>query len=109
MLQDLLAHEAHELDPAPDADDVAKRLLPPPIPNEEKSFWISALPQSGQRMSFSPPIRTSASKWRQHFLQTNSYIGIGLYFTRVTQDCPQGHFTPDLPIENIIETKSLLV
>lgn len=76
MLQDLLVQEAHELEPAPEADDAVERLLPPPIPNEEKSFWISAFPQSGQTTSFSPPIRTSASKWLQHFLQTNSYIGM---------------------------------
>jgi hypothetical protein len=76
VLQDLLVHEEHELEPDPEADDAVRRLLPPPIPNEEKSFWISAHPQSGQMTSFSPPIRTITSKWRQHFLQTNSYIGI---------------------------------
>jgi hypothetical protein len=66
VLQDLLV-DVHEVEPDPEADDAVKRLLPPPIPNEEKSFWISVLPQSGQTTSFSPPIRTSASKWRQHF------------------------------------------
>jgi len=88
VLQDLLAHDEHELDPDDDADDAVKRLLPPPIPNEEKSFSISALPQSGQTTSFSAPIRTSASKWQQHFLQTNSYIGMRAYFSPVRPDCP---------------------
>jgi hypothetical protein len=72
VLQDLLVQEAHELDPDADAEDAAKRPLPAPIPNEEKSFWSSLLSQSGQMTSFSPPTRTSASKWRRHFLQINS-------------------------------------
>lgn len=92
MLQDLLAHDAQALDADDDAPagvpDAFRRLLPPPIPNVEKSFCISALPQSGQTTFFSPPIRTSVSKCRQHFLQTNSYIGTGSYFTLVSRDCP---------------------
>ena len=34
-------------------DDVLSRLLPPPMPNEEKSFWISLLPQVEQEIVFS--------------------------------------------------------
>jgi hypothetical protein len=32
------------------------------MPKEEKSFWISEQPHSGQETPFSPPTRTSASK-----------------------------------------------
>jgi hypothetical protein len=44
------------------ADEELRRELAPPIPKEEKSFWISLLLQARQETSFSPPIRTRASK-----------------------------------------------
>lgn len=77
MLQDLLEHDAHE--PA----EVFKRLPPPPIPNEEKSFCTPELRHSGQLTPPSAPRRTSSSKWQEHALQTNSYSGIGYYFTPI--------------------------
>ena len=93
MLQDLLAHEEQAPDvadePAAGPLNALRPLFVPPIPNVEKSFWISALPHSGQTTSFSPPIRTSASKWRQHPLHTNSYIGIsGYYLNPAALSCP---------------------
>jgi len=44
------------------SEEVLSRLLPPPIPKEEKSFWISLLPQDAQETSFSFPTETRASK-----------------------------------------------
>ena len=64
------------------------RELPPPMPKEEKSFWISLHLQVRQETFFSPPSGTRASKWLPHFLQTNSYIGIGFYFTRIRNSSP---------------------
>jgi hypothetical protein len=66
VLQDLLEHVEHEVEAA------FRRLLPPPMPKAEKSFWTSPAPQSGQPTPFSPPNRTSDSKRRPHFLQINS-------------------------------------
>jgi hypothetical protein len=53
-------------------DAEASRLDPPPIPKEEKSFWISLPLQDGQQTFFSPPMGTRHSKCSLHFLQTNS-------------------------------------
>ena len=44
------------------SEDVLSRLLPPPIPKEEKSFWISLFPQDAQETSFSFPMDTRDSK-----------------------------------------------
>lgn len=44
------------------ADEDLIRLLPPPIPKEEMSFWISGLPQLAQETLFSPPMETIFSK-----------------------------------------------
>jgi hypothetical protein len=38
------------------------RLLPPPMPKEEKIFCISLLPQAAQETDFSLPIETRLSK-----------------------------------------------
>jgi hypothetical protein len=54
------------------SEDELRRLLPPPIPKEEKSFWTFLFPQDLQETFFSPPIETRASKWFPHFLQMNS-------------------------------------
>jgi hypothetical protein len=62
-------------------EEELRRLLPPPIPKEEKSFCMSLLPQELQDTSFSFPIETTDSKWLLHFLQINSYMGMTLYFT----------------------------
>ncbi len=62
MLQDLLEHVEQALELEEDVDELAERPLPPPIPNVEKSFWMSAAPHPGQTTSFSPPIRIRASK-----------------------------------------------
>jgi len=64
--QDLLEQEAHP------AELVLMRLAPPPIPNAEKSFCRSVLPQDSQQTAFSRPRRTSASKRFPHALQINS-------------------------------------
>jgi len=53
-------------------EEVLRRLLPPPIPKEEKSFWMSLLPQAAQETPFSFPIETRVSKCFPHFLQINS-------------------------------------
>jgi len=57
-------------------EDVLIRLLPPPMPKEEMSFWMSLLPHSEQATVFSAPIDTRVSKCFPHFLHKNSYIGI---------------------------------
>jgi hypothetical protein len=66
VAQDLLEQEAQP------AEDVLMRLAPPPIPNAEKSFWRSLLPQDSQQTAFSWPRRTSASKRLPQALQLNS-------------------------------------
>jgi hypothetical protein len=66
VAQDLLEQEAQL------AEDVLMRLAPPPIPNAEKSFWRSWLPQPPQQTDFSRPRRTSASKRFPQALQLNS-------------------------------------
>ncbi len=48
------------------------RLLPPPIPKEERSFWRFLFPQAGQVTFFSPPIGTRASNGFPQLLQRNS-------------------------------------
>ncbi len=48
------------------------RLLPPPIPKEEMSFWTSLLPHFTQRTFFSPPIEVRISKEALQVLQKNS-------------------------------------
>jgi hypothetical protein len=57
VLQDFVEQDVQEL------EVVLRRLLPPPIPNGEKSFLTSVVRHSGQATPFSPPRRTSASKW----------------------------------------------
>jgi hypothetical protein len=66
VAQDLLEQEAQP------AEDVLMRLAPPPIPNAEKSFSRSWLPQASQQTDFSWPRRTSASNRFPHALQINS-------------------------------------
>jgi hypothetical protein len=44
------------------SEEVLSLLLPPPIPKEEKSFWISLLPQDAQETSFSFPTEARDSK-----------------------------------------------
>jgi hypothetical protein len=60
------------------AEEELRRLLSPPIPKEEKTFCIFLLPHESQETLFSFPIETKFSKCFPHFLQINSYIGIGL-------------------------------
>jgi hypothetical protein len=43
-------------------EDELMRLLPPPIPKEESSFWMFLLLHDVQATVFSPPIETSVSK-----------------------------------------------
>jgi len=43
-------------------EDELMRLLPPPIPKEESSFWMFLLLHDMQATVFSPPIETSVSK-----------------------------------------------
>ncbi len=62
------------------AEEVLRRLLPPPIPKEENIFCMSLLPQPEQEILFSFPNETRHSKWFPHFLQMNSYIGIEFSF-----------------------------
>jgi hypothetical protein len=50
-----------------DVEEELRRLFPPPIPKEEKSFLISLLPQERQETLFSFPIETRYSKWFPHF------------------------------------------
>jgi hypothetical protein len=66
VLQDDPEQDAHPL-----PDDLI-RSDPPPIPNDEKSFRTSAVPQAGQMTSFSRPRRTSCSKDFRHEAQQNS-------------------------------------
>ena len=54
------------------SEEVLRWLLPPPIPKEEKVFWISLLPHAAQETFFSFPIETRVSNCPPHFLQTNS-------------------------------------
>jgi hypothetical protein len=54
------------------SEEVFSRLLPPPIPKEDKSFWISLLLQDVQKTSFSFPTETRDSKCVPHFLHKNS-------------------------------------
>jgi hypothetical protein len=56
------------------------RLLPPPMPKEERIFCISLLPQPAQETDFSFPIETRLSNCLPHFLQINSYIGIEVFY-----------------------------
>ena len=67
-------HVAHELDVQvlQASEEDLMRLLPPPIPKEEKSFWISQLPHRMQVRSFSPPIETRASNRCLQLVQVNS-------------------------------------
>lgn len=61
-------------------EEVFIRLLPPPIPKEDMSFWMSLLPHSEQVTVFSAPIDTRVSKCFPHFLHKNSYIGMTQYY-----------------------------
>jgi len=61
VLHDFVEQDEQEL------EAVLRRLPPPPIPKEEKSFRTSPLRQEGQTTFFSPPTRTSDSKRWQHF------------------------------------------
>ena len=56
----LLQEVAEQVEQA--AEELLSRLLPPPMPKEEKSFWMSLLPQAEQETVFSFPIATRASK-----------------------------------------------
>lgn len=56
VLQDLVEQVVQEL------EEEVSRLLPPPMPKDEKSFWTPLLLQEGQETSFSPPIRIRVSK-----------------------------------------------
>jgi hypothetical protein len=44
------------------SEEALRRLLPPPIPKEEKSFCMFLLPQDIQETFFSPLMETSVSK-----------------------------------------------
>lgn len=66
VLQEVAEHVAQLLE-----EDLS-RLLPPPMPKEEKIFFISLLPQAAQETDFSFPIDTRLSKCVPHFLQMNS-------------------------------------
>ena len=72
-----MAHEVAVQESQLDEDDFT-RLLPPPIPNAEMSFWMSLLPHFTQVTFFSPPIEVSVSNEHPQALQENSYIGISL-------------------------------
>jgi hypothetical protein len=54
------------------AEEELRRLLPPPIPKEEKIFCMLLLPQAVQVTLFSLPIETRLSKCFPHFWQMNS-------------------------------------
>jgi hypothetical protein len=54
------------------AEEDFTRLLPPAIPKEEMSLWISLLPHFIQTMFFSPPIELRVSKENPHASQENS-------------------------------------
>jgi hypothetical protein len=64
-------------------EEVLIRLLPPPMPKEEMSFWMSLLPHSEQATVFSAPIDTRVSKCFPHFLHKNSYIGMIDYYNSI--------------------------
>jgi hypothetical protein len=66
VLQDLVEQEV-QLD-----EEDLRRLEPPPIPKEDRSFWAPDTPQLGQAASFSLPMGTRHSNRRPHFLQMNS-------------------------------------
>jgi hypothetical protein len=66
LLQELAEHVAQAFD-----EDLV-RLLPPPMPKEEMSFWRSLFPQTGQEIFFSPPIETRVSNDFSQLLQRNS-------------------------------------
>jgi len=66
VAQDLLWHEVQL------ADDVLIRLDPPPMPNAEKRFRMSRLPQNPQHTFFSWPKRTRASNRFPQARQSNS-------------------------------------
>jgi hypothetical protein len=66
VLQDLAEHVAQP------AEEDLMRLAPPPMPNEETSFFKSRPPQDAQQISCSRPMRTRASKRRPHVWQMNS-------------------------------------
>jgi hypothetical protein len=57
VLQVFVAQDVQE------AEALLRRLAPPPIPKDEQSFFTSALRHCGQVTPFSPPSRTSDSKW----------------------------------------------
>jgi hypothetical protein len=50
-----------------DAEEELRRLLPPPIPKEEKIFCMLLLPQPLQVTLFSFPTETRLSKCFPHF------------------------------------------
>jgi hypothetical protein len=66
VLQEVAEHVLHPL------EALLSLLLPPPMPNEEKSFWMSLFPQILQDTPFSPPMETRASNCFPHFLHKNS-------------------------------------
>jgi len=53
-------------------EDVFSRLAPPPIPNDDRSFWASWPPHWGQAAFFSSPADISFSNRQPHFLHRNS-------------------------------------
>jgi hypothetical protein len=65
-LQDLLEQDV-QLE-----EDAFRRLEPPPMPKDDRSFWASGAPQPGHMTSFSLPRETRHSNRRPHFLQVNS-------------------------------------
>jgi len=66
VLHDLEVQVPHEL------EEEVKRLLPPPMPNEDRSLSTSPLWHERQRTFFSSPRRTRASKRHPHFRHENS-------------------------------------
>lgn len=66
VLQDFV-EQAAQLD-----EEDFKRLEPPPMPNEDKSFSAPATPHPGQAAVPSLPMGTRHSKRRPQFLQRSS-------------------------------------
>jgi hypothetical protein len=66
VLQDFVEQDV-QLD-----DEAFKRLEPPPMPNEDRSFSAPAAPHPGQAAFLSMPMGTRHSKRRPHFLQRSS-------------------------------------
>jgi len=64
-------------------EEVLIRLLPPPMPKEETSFWMFLLPHSEQATVFSAPIDTRVSKCFPHFLHKNSYMGMTQHYNSI--------------------------